>query len=67
MLASSMQDMKEEQKEINRKVNALSSEEFLAYKENKKLIKNTIIGAIFGAVGVGLLYAIIWFLTNFVK
>lgn len=67
MLASSMQDMKEEQKEINRKVNALSSEEFLAYKENKRLIKNTIIGAIFGAVGVGLLYAIIWFLTNFVK
>lgn len=67
MLASSMQDMKEEQKEINRKVNALSSEEFLAYKENKKLIKNTIIGAIFGAVGVGLLYTIIWFLTNFVK
>ena len=67
MLASSMQDMKEEQKEINRKVNALSSEEFLAYKENKKLVKNTIISAIFGAVGIGLLYAIIWFLVKFVK
>ena len=67
MLASSMQDMKEEQKELTKKVNALSTEEFLAYKENKKLIKNTIIGAVSGGIGTGLLAFIIWFLTNFVK
>ena len=53
--------------ETNKKVDALSSQEFLDYKENKKIIKNNIISAIGGAVGTGILAFIIWFVNNFMN
>lgn len=53
--------------EINKKVNALRSQEFLEYKENKKIFKNNIISAIGGSIGTGLLALIIWFMNSFMK
>ena len=67
ILAINMKSMQKTMDETNRKVDALSSQEFLEYKENKKTLKKSILSAIGGALGTGLLVLIIWFLTNFVK
>ena len=53
--------------ETNKKVDAISSQEFFEYKENKKILKNNIISAIGGSIGTGLLALIIWFVSNFMK
>lgn len=71
----SMQKTQEETKietnkqleEINKKVNAITSQEYLEYKENKKIIKNNILSAIGGAIGMGILGVIVWFSSNFMK
>lgn len=71
----SMQKIQEETKietnkqleEINKKVNAITSQEYLEYKENKKIIKNNILSAIGGAIGMGILGVIVWFSSNFMK
>lgn len=67
ILAINMKSMQKTMDETNRKVDALSSQEFLEYKENKKTLKKSILSAIGGALGTGLLVLIIWFLTNFIK
>ncbi len=67
ILAINMENMQKAQDEMNKKVDALTSKEFVEYKENKKLIKNNIISVFAGAVGTGLLILVIWFITNFVK
>lgn len=68
-----MQEVQEETKkettkqleEINDKVNTLSSKEFKNYQENKKIIKDKIVGAIGGGLGVGTIAFIIWFIKKF--
>ncbi len=67
ILAINMENMQKKQDETNRKVDALTSQEFLDYKENKKTIKKSILNTIGGALGMGLLIFIIWFLITFVK
>ena len=67
ILAINMKSMQKTMDETNRKVDALSSQEFLEYKENKKTLKKSVLSAIGGSLGTGLLVLIIWFLTNFVK
>lgn len=52
-------------KEINVKVNALNSKEFTNYQENKKIIKDKIVGAIGGALGVGVVALILWAINKF--
>lgn len=67
ILAINMKSMQKTMDETNRKVDALSSQEFLEYKENKKTLKKSVLSAIGGSLGTGLLVLIIWFLTNFIK
>ncbi len=67
ILAINMENMQKAQDEMNKKVDALTSKEFVKYKENKKLIKDNIINVFAGAIGTGLLALIIWFIVNFVK
>lgn len=50
IMAINMQNMQKVQEETNRKVDALSSQEFIEYKENKKAIKQNIINKIVGFV-----------------
>lgn len=52
--------------EINTKVNALNSKEFVNYQENKKIIKDKIIGAIGGTLGTGLIALILWAISKFI-
>lgn len=65
IMAVNMKNMQKAQDDMNKKVDALTSKEFMEYKETKKLIKqnlvNKIVGGILGAVGVG----IVWFLTMY--
>lgn len=67
ILAINMESMQKAQDEINKKVDALTSKEFLEYKENKKIIKNNILSVFAGAIRTGLLTLIVWFITNYVK
>lgn len=55
IMAINMQNMQKTLEETNRKVDALSSQEFMDYKENKKLIKQNIITKVTSAiVGAGI-------------
>ena len=53
--------------DINKKINALTSQEFIEYKENKKILKKNIISAIGGALGTGIIGVIIWFMNKFMN
>ena len=46
IMAIEMQNMQKAQEETSRKVDALSSKEFIEYKESKKLVKQNIISKI---------------------
>ena len=69
-----MQEVQEETKketnkqleEINVKVNALNLKEFSNYQENKKIIKDKIVGAIGGTIGTGVIALILWAISKFV-
>ena len=49
------EDTNKKLNEINVKVNALSSEEFLDYKENKKIIKQNILNKVVSAIVGGII------------
>lgn len=51
--------------ETNKKVDAISSQEFLEYKENKKMIKSNVISALSGALISGVLAIILWVITEY--
>lgn len=67
IMAINIKSMQETLSNTTKKVDAISSQEFLEYKENKKILKNNIISAIGGSIGTGLLALIIWFVSNFMK
>lgn len=50
---------------MNKKVDALSSKEFLEYKENKKAVKSQIISILIGSIGTLVLGFIGWLFTQF--
>lgn len=67
ILANNMTNMQKTLDATNKKVDSLVSEEFLEYKENKKMIKQKIldkvVGAVIGVVGS----AIVFFATMYFK
>ena len=66
IMAINMKSMQNTLTETNRKVDALSSQEFTEYKENKKLVKQNISSAIIGALmGFGL-SLIAWLIRFFI-
>lgn len=65
IMAINMQNMQKTQDEMNKKVDALSSKEFIEYKENKKAIKSQIISIIIGSIGTLVLGFIGWLFTQF--
>ena len=67
IMTINIKNMQETLAKTTKKVDAISSQEFLEYKEGKKIIKNNIISAIGGAIGMGIVGFIIWFATNFMK
>ena len=65
IMAINMKTMQETLTNTTKKVDAISSQEYLEYKEGKKIIKKNIISAIGGAIGTGIVGLIIWFASNF--
>lgn len=67
IMAINMQNLQKAQEETNKKVDALSSKEFVEYKENKKLIKQNIINKVTGAIIGAILVGIAWLITIYFK
>ena len=65
IMAINMRTMQETLTNTTKKVDAISSQEYLEYKERKKIIRKNIISAIGGAIGTGIVGLIIWFVNNF--
>lgn len=66
IMAINMENMQKVQDEMNKKVDALTSKEFVEYKENKKLIKQKIISALLGALGTFTIGLIGWLIKIFI-
>lgn len=65
IMAINMRTIQETLTTTIKKVDAISSQEYLEYKEGKKIIRKNIISAIGGAIGTGIVGLIIWFVNNF--
>ena len=66
-MQKAQESMQKAQEETNKKVDALSSKEFLEYKENKKLIKQNIISKITSGIVGAFLTGVLWIMTNYFK
>lgn len=66
IMAINMKNMQKTQDEMNKKVDALTSKEFIEYKENKKIAKQNILSAFIGAIGTFLVGLITWILKEFI-
>lgn len=67
IMAINMQQLQKTQEDMSKKVDALTSKEFVEYKENKKAIKSQIISIIVGSVGTIILGFIGWLFMTFIN
>lgn len=66
IMAISMENMQKTQDEMNKKVDALTSKEFIEYKENKKIIKQNVISAFVGAFCTAIIGVLVWLIKEFI-
>lgn len=67
IMAINMQNMQKAQEDMNKKVDALTSKEFIEYKENKKAVKSQIISICIGSIGTFIIGLIGWLLMTFIN
>lgn len=67
IMAINMQNMQKTQEEMSKKVDALTSKEFLEYKENKKAIKSQIVSIVIGSAGTMILGFLGWLFMTFIN
>lgn len=67
IMALNMQNMQKTLEETNRKVDAISSKEFIEYKESKKLVKQNIISKITTTVITIILGGLAFFIGLYMK
>lgn len=67
IMAINMQNMQKTQDEMNKKVDALTSKEFIEYKENKKAVKSQIISICIGSIGTFVIGLIGWLIISFIN
>lgn len=63
IMAINMQNMQKTLEETNKKVDALSSKEFVEYKENKKIIKQNLINKASGCIIGGIITGLFWLIS----
>lgn len=64
-MQKSLEETNKKLEETNQKVDALSSKEFLEYKENKKTIRQNIISKLTSSVTGAFIMGLIWLLTEY--
>jgi len=68
LMAKNMERMQATIEDTNKKIDALTSKEFVEYKENKKLVKqniiNKVIGTIIGFIISAIGFGITWFISK---
>lgn len=67
IMAINMQNMQKTLEETNKKVDSLTSKEFMEYKENKKLVKQNIISKLTGGITGAIITGAIWLITLYFK
>lgn len=67
IMAINMKNMQKTQDEMNKKVDALVSKEFVEYKENKKLVKQNIINKVTSGVIGAILTIVIFLISLYLK
>ena len=67
IMAINIQSMQKTLEETNKKVDALSSTEFVEYKENKKLIKQNVINKVSGISIGAVVTGLAWLLSLYFK
>lgn len=65
IMAVNMKNMQKAQDDMNKKVDALTSKEFMEYKETKKMVKQNIINKVTGGVVGAILTGLVWFATHY--
>lgn len=65
IMAVNMENMQKVQDEMNKKVDALTSKEFMEYKETKKLVKQNIVNKVTGGVVGAVLTGLVWLATHY--
>lgn len=66
IMAINMKNMQIAQDNMSKKVDAITSKEFLEYKENKKIVKKNLVSAFAGAVGTFFIGLIGWLIKEFI-
>ena len=66
-MQKAMEENNSKIEETNKKVDMLSSKEFREYKENKKLIKQSLINKGIGVLTGAILTGIAWLITSYIK
>lgn len=66
-MQKAMEDNNQKLEETNRKVDALSSKEFVEYKESKKIVKQNIISKVTGAITGALIIGLVWLLVTYIN
>ena len=67
IMAINMQNMQKTLDETSKKVDSLTSKEFLEYKENKKLVKQNIISKLIGGLVGAVITALVGLATMYFK
>lgn len=65
ILAINMENMQKAQDDMSKKVDALTSKEFMEYKETKKLVKQNIINKVTGGIVGAVLTGLVWLITAY--
>ena len=65
ILAINMENMQKAQDDMSKKVDALTSKEFMEYEETKKLVKQNIVNKVTGGVIGAILTGLVWFATQY--
>ena len=65
IMAINMENIQKTQDDMSKKVDALTSKEFMEYKETKKMVKQNIVNKITGGVVGAVLTGLVWFATHY--
>lgn len=67
IMALNMENMQKTLNDTTIKVDALTSKEFIEYKESKKLVKQNVISKVTGAITGALITGLVWLIVTYIN